>query len=874
LLPTRVFQVLHDIFWHLSMLRDVEWRTQHVDLRLNEIHLMNQEQEPLLGAQSTPKQHYAFPLFILTLIISIFCVHHVHSTLPSIPTDPHPTHFDTLNAHAHLQVLTRAPHGSNSHDNIRVRSYINAQVVDLQRLARNHSRQLEIYNDDGKMVVVRDDPTNPLASTDWVIDTTNIVFRLRGTNQLDRDAFLLSAHYDSVTTGYGANDAAIGVAALLEVARALVVGQPRDYDVMFNLNNGEEVGLLGSRVFVQHHEWNKHARAFLNVEGTGPGGRPLLFRATDPDTISVYAQSVPYPHANSLGIDAFKLKLLKSATDFSVYAPGMRGLDMAFYRDRFAYHTPRDTIDSVDPRSLYVLGANVLGFTHAMLDRNLTAIQDTSLAFVSYYDVLGLFMVVLGYGEFVAYHVLAVVLAVMVLVWHVARQAKRKRVSLTVAWIKTLVAWMWMSIYTLVAMFLLLVVMFQVWLVNPLLAYRDPYAVVITYALVVVWMLVLSNRYLRMGVHAEWYMAASLIYWMVGALFVTWLAWMWQVTSLYVVVWFLVSQTAGVLLVEMVYMYAWKGILTRTVVIAVQVAVPLVVLGDFAYGTIEGLRFAAADGSSSVVLLVIMAVFVLGGVMLVMPYVMAHLLTPWKPSARRNSVSQDDTKLSATYVLSVGALVFMVLFVLFRIPYSPETPLKFRFGQTVHVDNNTSTAVLQGVTDVHKLTAAMPQFTDKSVCRPEWDADAKLYACTFDNATRPVFSDGSDNPIRFISNPARHRAFFSVVDSMDCSLTFPHPVDLTLWTFDFVTLKDAADMEAQALVQVDNTTSVRYLQRAYNKVWVVQLDQAANATISCHYSEWDTVVAFKHLVHELPSWATITETNTKTLAHVQQSVSF
>src|SRR5215216_937581 len=69
----------------------------------------------------------------------------------------------------------------------------------------------------------------------------NLVARLPGRG---RDAVLLSAHYDSPPESVGASDDGVGVAAIVEVARALAASPPLAHTVVFNVNDGEEQGLF------------------------------------------------------------------------------------------------------------------------------------------------------------------------------------------------------------------------------------------------------------------------------------------------------------------------------------------------------------------------------------------------------------------------------------------------------------------------------------------------------------------------------------------------------------------------------------------------------------------------------------------------------
>jgi hypothetical protein len=97
------------------------------------------------------------------------------------------------------------------------------------------------------------------------IDSTytaeNLSARVEGNGAVS-GVLLVTAHYDAIasnTSGWkanwqtsaapGADDNATGVAALMEAARTLS-GQDLPFDVMFVLYSAEELGLLGSRAFV------------------------------------------------------------------------------------------------------------------------------------------------------------------------------------------------------------------------------------------------------------------------------------------------------------------------------------------------------------------------------------------------------------------------------------------------------------------------------------------------------------------------------------------------------------------------------------------------------------------------------------------------
>ena len=90
---------------------------------------------------------------------------------------------------------------------------------------------------------------------------TNVVGLVRGSDpELAGEFVLVTAHYDHVGIGRavdgdsiynGADDNAAGVAALVEIARTLAPAPPRR-TVVFAAMAGEELGLLGTRWYIEH----------------------------------------------------------------------------------------------------------------------------------------------------------------------------------------------------------------------------------------------------------------------------------------------------------------------------------------------------------------------------------------------------------------------------------------------------------------------------------------------------------------------------------------------------------------------------------------------------------------------------------------------
>ena len=344
-----------------------------------------------------------FVAYIAAYGAVLWCRHR----LPPLPPDDAPESvFAAQRALPWLEHLTNTPHPLNSRENERIRSWLFSELQGLYRLAEVHGHVVEFF-DDNVVITEKDSHGRyfKLPETTFIYESSNLLIRLRGTSE-NRQALMLTAHFDSVPTGFGATDDGIGVVTLLEVFRALIYAPRQEQDLIFAFCNGEETALFSSRAFKQHDLFNE-TLAFINLEGTGPGGRALLFRANNPFLLKLYAASVPYPHASVMGNDVFRLGLVQSGTDYDVYNTIRSGLDVAFYEHRSLYHTQRDSFENVLPESIQHIGENTLAFAKAytkLADGDLISgtIKPNS-DFIVFYDILGRFMIVQQPHEFALY---------------------------------------------------------------------------------------------------------------------------------------------------------------------------------------------------------------------------------------------------------------------------------------------------------------------------------------------------------------------------------------------------------------------------------------------------------------------------------------
>ena len=220
----------------------------------------------------------------------------------------------------------------------------------------------------------------------------NVLARLDGADAgADSTAVLVAAHYDSVPAGPGASDDGAGVAAALEVARALkTLPRPR-HSVIFLVDDGEEAGLLGARAFVQSHPWAREVRAAVNLEARGTSGPSLMFETgiANEWAVRLYKGSVARPATNSIFYSVYKK--LPNDTDFTIFRrSGWQGLNFAFIGGVAHYHTPLDNLANVSTASLEHQGENALASVLALANAD---IANPPGGEAIYFDIFGRGMV-------------------------------------------------------------------------------------------------------------------------------------------------------------------------------------------------------------------------------------------------------------------------------------------------------------------------------------------------------------------------------------------------------------------------------------------------------------------------------------------------
>ena len=199
----------------------------------------------------------------------------------------------------------------------------------------------------------------PFGPDTWAV-VNNLVAKMPGTQPTG--AVLMVAHYDSVPSGPGAGDDAASVAAILETLRALKAGaSPLRNDLIVLFTDGEELGLLGAKGFVETYPALRNIKVVLNFEMRGDEGPSMMFQTSARNSwlIDQLAAAAPFPYATSAAAAVYKR--LPNDTDLTVFLDaGMAGMNFAAAGGITRYHTALDNAGLLDQRTLQHQGSYAL----------------------------------------------------------------------------------------------------------------------------------------------------------------------------------------------------------------------------------------------------------------------------------------------------------------------------------------------------------------------------------------------------------------------------------------------------------------------------------------------------------------------------------
>ncbi|CAH9050294.1 hypothetical protein PSECIP111951_00163 [Pseudoalteromonas holothuriae] len=269
-------------------------------------------------------------------------------------------------------------------------------------------------------------------------EVVNVVARsssYRGENYV-----LVTTHHDTVPASSGDADPGAGMMIALELAKHRLM----DEGLMLLFTDGEEIGLLGAKAFIEHHSWAKQVKSVINLEARGTSGPSLIFETGKDNysTVSAMTQALVRPLASSFFTGVYEL--MPNNTDFTLYKQaGYQGANFAFIGSSEHYHTDADNLHNLSLQSVQHQGENALRLATHMLSNKKSNHDKDNLAFSDLLTVK-LFSWPLEWTPLILFIFIGVF---CVLVWHLE---KIKRLEIDVLMFQMLV---WVGVLLLAAVF-------------------------------------------------------------------------------------------------------------------------------------------------------------------------------------------------------------------------------------------------------------------------------------------------------------------------------------------------------------------------------------------------------------------------------------
>ncbi len=312
--------------------------------------------------------------------------------------------FSAGRAMADVKEMSRAPRPTGSAENARVRSYLLARMRGLGMIVARQTGPLP--PEKAERLAEWGEPNAAAAQV------VNVIGILPGRDRT-KPALLLMAHHDSVWASPGAADDAAGVAAALEIVRALKVRGTATRDVVLLFTDAEELGLNGATLFFKPDPVARRIGAVINMEARGSGGRTAMFETGrgNAEWMELYRRNVTRPSSNSLAVLIYEV--MPNRTDFTIpKALGIPGFNFAFIGRSGLYHSPMATAEALEQGAMQDMGAQALGVASALAFSPTLPARSADAVFG---DVLGSF--VIAYRPAAGWAVLALSAVLLVFAW-------------------------------------------------------------------------------------------------------------------------------------------------------------------------------------------------------------------------------------------------------------------------------------------------------------------------------------------------------------------------------------------------------------------------------------------------------------------------
>jgi hypothetical protein len=332
-----------------------------------------------------------------------------------VPANAPDTAFSSARAMTHLVELARAPRPVGAPEHDRARELVFGWLQELGLEPELH-----------ETVSLRRAGSGDLLRG---ASLRSVVARLPASLPpgVPRRSVVLTAHYDAVPLSHGAGDDGVGVVAIVEAVRALQASlaagaPPLANDLVILLTDGEEIGLLGARAFVESHPWMEEVRLVVSAEMRGTGGPVHMFE-TGPDNgwiLGALGAADPYPWGTSVAVEVYRR--LPNDTDFTPFREaGVQGLNLAGIGGARHYHQATDRPANVDEATLQHMGARLLALAAGLGRADLEEVHAPDRVFLTLPQV-GM----VGYTRGLALPISAGVVLLWILAgWVAVRRSRR-----------------------------------------------------------------------------------------------------------------------------------------------------------------------------------------------------------------------------------------------------------------------------------------------------------------------------------------------------------------------------------------------------------------------------------------------------------------
>jgi len=308
---------------------------------------------PPASEKETPLRTWAWTLVIL---LFVGWAGSASRRLPDPVAANRPdTVFSSGRAMSQLVEIARLPRPPGSPEHDRVLSYLTARLRSLGLDPQLRS-DAWISREDGRARVVL---------------SRNVLVRIPG--EAPTGTILLTAHYDSPPLSSGAGDDGIGVAALLEVARALSAGAPLRNDLLLLLADGGALDHAGVRAFTRQPSSLEDVALAVTTEMRGVSG-PILTWEFLPDNhglVQALASTPTSFHAASFLRHLASSARLEPANDPWREA-GVPVLGLTSLRGQARHDQVTDRAGAIGEKTLQHTGSQLLALTRRLGSMDLT----------------------------------------------------------------------------------------------------------------------------------------------------------------------------------------------------------------------------------------------------------------------------------------------------------------------------------------------------------------------------------------------------------------------------------------------------------------------------------------------------------------------